>query len=132
MKELLVKAGLTGLIGGIGAAMLLGNGDVQAFGKTMQAGLLTGGAVGVGSVISDLVSENIIENLDLPQNIKSTEEFLVRGSVCGLASSGVLIAAAGMPMQSLPISFAVGAGSKYAGDWAEGTFFGKKGIVPMY
>ncbi len=131
MKELLVKAGLAGLIGGVGSNILFGDSSIDVLGMSTKSSVLTGGAVALGSIASDLVSENIVENMNLPQNVKSTEEFIIRGAVCGAAASGVLMFN-GMPMSNLPQSFLLGGGSKYAGDWSEQMLFSKKGMVPLF
>ncbi len=131
MKELLVKAGLSALIGGVGSNILFGDSNVNVLGMQTKASILTGGAVGIGSIASDLVSENLIENMNLPQNVKSTEEFLVRTGITGAASSAVLMFN-GMPVSNLPQSFLLGAGSKLAGDYTEQMLFSNKGMMPLF
>jgi hypothetical protein len=131
MKELLVKAGLSAVIGGVGSSILFGDSDVNILGMVTKASVFTGAAVGLGSIASDLVSENIIENMDIAQNVKTIEGTLVKVGVCGAASSAVLIAN-GMPVSNLPQSFLLGSASKLGGDYAEQMLFSKSGFVPLF
>ena len=128
MKETLVKAGLSAGIAGIASALLFPSSQVNAFGMSTSSTVITAAAVGVGSVASDLIAENLIDGLNIPQNIKSTEEFLVRSGLCGVASTGVLLYA-GVPLGNAPTAFLLGAGSKMGGDYAEEKFFGKQGMM---
>lgn len=132
MKETLVKGALSAGVAGIASSIIFGNTTVQIFGTTASGAIVTAGAVGLGSVASDLVAENLIEQMNLPQNIKSTEEFLLRSGVCGLASTGVLMYA-GIPSSEVPAAFVLGAASKAAGDYADEKLFGKRGmIMPLF
>ncbi len=131
MKELLIKAGLSGVVAGVGSSILFGNGNADFFGVSLSAPVVVGGAVGLGSAVSDLVSENIIENMDIAQNVKTLEATAVRVGVCGAASSLILMGN-GMPVSNLSQSFLLGAGSKLAGDYAEQMLFSNKGIVPLF
>src|SRR5690606_1105926 len=98
------------------------------FGTTLSSNLVAAGSVGLGSIASDMVSDYFISNSNLPTNIVSTEEMLVRVGVCGLASTGALMAA-GADLSSTPTTFLVGAGSKLAGDYVQEQVFGPKGII---
>ncbi len=131
MKELLVKAGLSALIGGVGSNILFGDSNVDVLGMQTKSSIITGGAVGIGSIASDLISENLIENMNLPQNVKSTEEFLVRTGITGAAASGVLLLK-GMPLGNLPQSFLLGAGSKLGADYTHQMVFSKSGMMPLF
>jgi hypothetical protein len=131
MKETLLKAGLSGGIALIGSNMLLGNDSISLFGTSISSSLATGLAVGAGSIASDLVSENLIDSMNLPQNIKTTEEVLLRVGLCGAASSAVMMYM-GAPLSGVPIAFATGAGSKLAGDYVDDMFFSKRGMMPLF
>lgn len=79
-------------------------------------------------MVSDYVSDQIIENMDIPTNIKSIEEHLIRGGVFGAASSGVMLAS-GLPMSNVPAAFVLGGGSKLAGDIVFDKLFGARGMI---
>lgn len=132
MNEILVKAALSGVVAGVGSNLLFGDGQVSMLGMSTRASVLTAGAVGVGSVASDMISEKVIENMNIPTNVKSLEETLVRTGVCGAGASAVMLAS-GMPSSNVVPAFGLGAASKLGGDYLEEKFFGKKGIVgPMF
>src|SRR5688500_8329545 len=94
--HMIMKAGASGLIAGIGADLLFGTANVNIMGYNPSTTLLVGASVASGSIVSDIVSEKVIESMNLPQNIKSLEEFAIRGAVCGVASSAAMMAT-GMP-----------------------------------
>ena len=133
MKELLLKAVSSGVVAGIASKVLFADaGDVQLFNMSIDAGLATGAAVGVGSIASDALSENIIEKMNLPQNIISLEEKIVRFGISGAASAGVLLVGANLPMNNAFKVIALGGLSKYGGDYAYDQLLSpQNGILPF-
>jgi len=133
MKETLLKAGLSGGIALIGSNILFGNTSIDLLGVPVSSSIATGLAVGVGSVASDLVSENLIESMSLPQNIKTTEEVLLRVGLCGAASTATMLYM-GAPISGAPMAFATGAGSKLGGDYVNDMLFSReRGMIgPLF
>ena len=127
-----MKAGLTGLIAGVGSNFLFGSGNISAFNMEIPAPVMVGISTGIGSFASDMVSESIIENMDLVQNVKTIEETAIRVGVCGLASSGVLYFS-GVPVSNLPQTFLLGGASKLGGDYVyEKAIGGPQSMFPLF
>jgi len=130
MKEILLKGLSTGIVASAGTYFLFGGSGGTA---ELQNSLMVGGAVGGGSVASDLISENIIEKLNLPQNVKSLEELLVRSSICGASSTAILVGVVGMPTDNILKSVALGAGSKLGGDYTyQMVLSPQQGFLPIF
>jgi len=133
MKETLLKALSSGVIGGIATTVLFGDaGAISVFNMDLNPALVSGLAIGVGSVASDLVSENVIQNMNLPQNIVSTEELLIQFGLSGIAAS-VALSLAGVPTANLMKSFLLGGGSKLGGDYAYCMLLSPHhGMIPIF
>lgn len=131
MKETLLKGLTAGVVAGVGSSLLFGNVNVGLMGLTINSAFVNGGIVGLGSIASDMISDNIIESMDIPQNVKTTEELLIRTGVCGAASSAVYMLA-GLSGNNIPRAFLLGAGSKLGGDYGYQLVLSPKGIIPLF
>jgi hypothetical protein len=133
MQKSITKSLVSGTVAAVAANILYGNSDITVMGINTSAVTVVGGSVAVGSLASDYISESIIEKMDVPQNVKSIEETLVRGGVCGAASAGVMLGLTDMGMAGAPQAFVLGAGSKIGGDMLEEQLFGARGwIGPIF
>ena len=134
MKELLMKAVSSGVVSGIATyALFSSTPPIEIAGISLPVPILTGLSVGAGSAVSDLVAENLIEKLNLPQNVENAEKLAVKGGVAGAAATGVLILAAGLPPANSLTTIALGMGSKLTGDYVYDTLWSPQhGILPFY
>ncbi len=133
MKELLLKGLSCGVVAGIATNVLFGDaGTISFMDMDINPAIVSGVSVAAGSVASDMLSENIIEKMNLPQNVQSTEEMLIRTGVCG-ASSAAVLAFAGIPSANIWKAVALGAGSKLGGDLAYDKLLDPRhGMVPIF
>lgn len=133
MKELLLRAGTCGLVGGLGSAVLFGDsGNIYFQGIGVPTNLVIGGAIASGSIVSDVLKENVIEKFNLPQNIKTTEELLIETGLCGLGATTVLWAA-GMPTSNAIPTFLWGGASKHIGNYSYDKLLSPQtGMIPIF
>lgn len=133
MKETLIKGLSSGLVAGIATTVLFGDaGTINFFDMALNPSIVSGVAVAAGSVASDMISENIIERMNLPQNVVSIEENLIRFGISGAASAGVLMAS-GVPMGNVGKAILLGGASKFGGDYAyEKILSPKTGMLPLF
>lgn len=133
MKELLIKGLSSGLVAGVATNLLFGDaGSINFMDFAISPSIASGIAVGVGSVASDMLSENVIEKMNLPQNVVSTEEMLIRVGVGG-AASAVVMSFAGIPSENLLKAALLGGASKLGGDYVfEKVLSPKTGMLPLF
>lgn len=133
MKETLLKGLSCGALAGIATVVWFGEaGSINFLDFAVHPALVSGLAVGAGSIASDYISENVIENMNLPQNVVSTEEMLIRTGVAG-AASAITLSMAGVPSSNLLKAGLLGAGSKLGGDYAyEKILSPKTGMLPLF
>ncbi len=118
MKELLLRSATCAAVGGIGSAVLFGDsGTINVAGMAVPTNLLIGAAIGAGSIVSDMLKENVIEKLNLPQNIVSTEEILVETAISGAAAT-VVLSFAGLPTSNTIPAFLWGGAAKHIGNYS--------------
>ena len=133
MKEILLKGLSSGLVAGVATSVLFGDANaINIMDFALNPSIVSGVAVGVGSIASDMLSENVIEKMNLPQNVQSTEEMLIRVGVGG-AASAIVLSFAGVPSSNLLQAALLGGGSKLAGDYAyEKILSPKTGMLPIF
>lgn len=134
MKETLLKGVASGVVAGVATKLLFGDaGNVELFNMPLDPAIVNGVAVGAGSIASDVFSERIIENMNLPQNVISLEEKLIRFGVCGATSAAVLMVASDLPSANAGKAILLGGLSKYGGDYAYDQLLSPQhGIMPIF
>ena len=98
MKDMFLKPIVAGTVAGLGTKFLfsdIGNGSVRVFGIDVPVPILLGGAVGVGSVISELLRQKAFSSFQ-------------QGEALSLALSGGLNAGAAMGTVALIDKVALG------------------------
>jgi len=130
-KSLAMKAVASGIVAGVGTKWLFGDyGDMNYFGMELSTAMANGLAVGLGSVGSDVFSEQVIRRLSLNNQIINGSTLAVQAGLCGGISSGLLYFGSNIPVGSLPLSFGLGAGSKLIGDYVDYKVFDpRNGII---
>ena len=133
MKETLIKGLSSGLVAGIATNVLFGDaGAINVMDFALNPSIVAGAAVAGGSIASDLLSENVIERMNLPQNVVTTEEMLIRTGVSG-AASAVVLTMAGVPSANIWKAVLLGGASKLGGDYAyEKILSPKTGMLPLF
>lgn len=133
MKETLLKGLSSGAVAGIATIAVFGEaGTIDVMNMAINPAIVAGIAVGAGSVASDYLSENVIENMNLPQNIVTTEEMAIRVGICG-AASAVALSFAGVPSANLLKAALLGGASKLGGDYVfEKVLSPKTGMLPLF
>lgn len=133
MKEMLLKGLSSGVVGAIATTVLFGDaGAINVFNMDINPALVVGASVAAGSIASDMLSENVIQKMNLPQNVVSTEELLIQFGLSGIAAS-VALSVAGVPTANLMKSFLLGGGSKLGGDYAYCMLLSPHhGMIPIF
>lgn len=133
MKELLLRSASCAAVGGIGSAVLFGDsGTINVAGMPVPTNLLIGAAIGAGSIVSDMLKENVIEKLQLPQNVVTVEEILVETAISGAAAT-VVLSFAGLPSTNYVPAFLWGGGAKHIGNYSYDKLLNPKmGMIPLF
>ena len=127
MKESLLKGLSSGVVAAVAANFILTDSSLTFANMELPSSVVVGGSVAVGSIVGDYVAENIIDQMNLPQNIKSTEELLVRFGLSGTASTAVLMA--GGNDINLINGVLLGGVSKLGGDYVYQMVLSPKGVI---
>ncbi len=132
-KRIALSAACTGLVAGIATKMILGETEtVKFFNMDFSAPVVVAASCAAGSVVSDLTSEMIIKKIGVTNQIITGSSLAVEAGVCGAAASSVLYFGANLPARGLITSFAIGAGSKFTGDFVDEKLFSVRGIIPIF
>lgn len=117
-KKIALNALCTGVIAGLATKMIFGDIDtVKYYNFEMSAPIASGLGCAAGSAVSDVFSDQVIKRFAITNQIVNSSTLAVQAGVCGGASAGIMYFG-GLPTQSIPKAFALGAGSKLAGDYA--------------
>jgi hypothetical protein len=114
-KSISKKAAYATAIGSVGAYLIFDErGESSFLNMQVPSAVAAGLGAGVGSVAGDLLTDWVIEKFDQTSSIKNVESTAVKLMVSGAGTVGALKYASGIPMSVE--GFALGAGSKFAGD----------------
>ena len=129
-KKIAQQAALTGIIAAIATKMVFGEVDnVNYYNFQMSAHWAAALGCAVGSVVSDLTSEMVIKRFAINNQIINSSTLAVSAGTCGAASAAVLYFG-GLPAQSVPKGFLLGACAKLGGDYSNDKLFSPiNGIV---
>ena len=119
IKEDLMKAFTCGVVGGVASHVFLGRQQVKFpfMNFQMHSSIVVGTAVAGASLISDFMHDMILPHINKNQKLTNIESALLNITTAGLGTAGILIYGTNAPMQTLPLSFVVGAGSVIGGDY---------------
>ncbi len=129
-QKIAFNALCTGLVAGVATSYFIGeNSNVDYFGMSIGAPYATALGCGVGSVVSDLTSDYVIQKLKINNQMMNGSTLLTKAAVGGGAAASVLYLG-GMPPQNISSGFIIGGGSKLGGDYANEMLFSPtKGII---
>lgn len=105
---------------------------VNYFGMSVSSPVAVGVGCGIGSVVSDLTSEYVIKKIGVNDQIVNGSTLAVQAGVGGTASAAALYFG-GLPFESIPSAFILGAGSKLGGDYVNKKVFDPiTGFIPLF
>ena len=116
--ETLAKPAFVGVVGALGARVLLGeDGDLVLFGKALLGWLGIGGTVMLGSYIGEVSHEWLLPLIPKNEKYASLEGAVLSPVICGLSVYGIMKVGNVVDPEFIR-TFALGAGSEVAGDYA--------------
>ncbi len=116
-KKIALNAVCTAAVAGLATKMIFGDvNTVRYYDFAISAPLASASACALGSVASDVFSDQVIKRFAINNQIINSSTMAVQAGVCGAASAGVMYFG-GLPTQSLLKAFGLGAVSKLSGDY---------------
>ena len=121
-----VKALLSGAIGAAAAYILFdekGSVNLPLLSIPIPTAAAIGLAVAGGSITADLAHDYLLPHINKSAKLTQIESTLLQIGVTGAATSAIIIYGLGAPVENLPTTFLLGAGSAVAGDYIDVKLF---------
>lgn len=132
-KKILLNAVCTSAVAMLATKYFIGDdGNVSYYGVSMDGAVAVGLGCGAGSIVSDLTSEMVIKKIGASNQVMNFSTLGVQVGVGG-ASSALVLYFGGVPVQNLPMAFAVGSLSKLGGGYTYDKILDSRtGILPIF
>jgi len=118
MQDDIVRAGISGLTGGLASYTLLNEqgGTASFFGLQLPTSAVIGSSVAIASLLGDTLHDYVLPHISKNNKLNNFESSLLQIGVGGGGTAGILLYN-GAPAQSIPNSFLLGAGSVVGGHY---------------